>query len=99
MFDWVRMRIGFYGSTPAYWPVLEIHDLLDLGHKLNDMSKKGQWNVMTAEISDDVVRLFTAVGRFDEIASKISEHFAGLTNVVGLPESTPPDLIQDIRAL
>ncbi|MCG8691673.1 MAG: TIGR03617 family F420-dependent LLM class oxidoreductase, partial [Minwuiales bacterium] len=35
MVEWVRMRIGFYGSTPAYFPVLELHGLEDLGHKLN----------------------------------------------------------------
>ena len=23
MFEWVRMRVGFYGSTPSYWPVLK----------------------------------------------------------------------------
>ena len=25
MFEWVRMRVGFYGSTPSYWPVFEAH--------------------------------------------------------------------------
>ena len=58
MFEWVRMRVGFYGSTPSYWPVFEAHGWQDLGQKLNDMSKKGQWQDMTKEISDDVVREF-----------------------------------------
>ena len=40
MFEWVRSQVGFYGSTPSYWPVLEAHDLKDLGLKLNDLSKK-----------------------------------------------------------
>ena len=42
MYEWVRMRVGFYGSTPSYWPVFEVHGWEDLGLKLNDMSKKGQ---------------------------------------------------------
>ncbi len=97
MFEWVRMRVGFYGSTPSYWPVLKAHGLEDLGLKLNDMSKKGQWQQMTKEISDDVTRLFCAVGKFDEIKSSIRDRFDGIADVVSLPESAPPGLIQDIR--
>ena len=37
LFDWVRYRVAFYGSTPAYWPVFEVHGLGDLGRKLNAM--------------------------------------------------------------
>ena len=44
MVEWVRYRVAFYGSTPAYWPVLEAHGLHDLGRKLNVMSKAGQWD-------------------------------------------------------
>ena len=97
MFEWVRMRIGFYGSTPSYWPVFESHGWEDLGRKLNDMSKKGQWAEMTQEISDDVVREFCAVGRFDEIAKAIDERFAGAVDVLALPDSTPKDLILELR--
>ena len=99
MFEWVRMRVGFYGSTPSYWPVFEVHGLEDLGKKLNDMSKKGQWDAMTDEIPDDVVRLFCAVGRFDEIRDAIVERFGGVADIVGLPEITPPDLLQDIASI
>ena len=98
LFEWVRTRIGFYGSTPSYWPVFELHGLEDLGLKLNSMSKKGQWNEMTREISDDVVRLFAAVGRHDELVAALKERFGGITDIVGLPEDTPPDVIQDILA-
>lgn len=98
-FEWVRQRVGFYGSTPSYWPVFEVHGLEDLGFKLNDMSKKGQWDEMTQAVSDDVVRLFAAVGRFDEITNAIEQRFAGLVDVVGMPESAPPELLQDIAEL
>ena len=97
MFDWVRMRIGFYGSTPSYWPVLAIHGLEDLGHKLNDMSKKGLWEEMTDEISDDVVRLFAAVGRFDEIASAVEARFGGVANAIDGGPNLPKGLIQDLN--
>lgn len=99
LFEWVRTRIGFYGSTPSYWPVFEVHGLQDLGLKLNEMSKKGQWDKMTKEISDDVVHLFAAVGRHDELVGALTERFGGMADMVGLPEDTPSDLIQDVLAI
>ena len=99
LFEWVRMRIGFYGSTPSYWPVFEVHGLEDLGLKLNEMSKKGQWDEMTKEISDDVVHLFAAVGRHDELVGALTDRFGGMTDIVGLPEDTPPDVIQEVLTI
>ena len=99
LFEWVRMRIGFYGSTPSYWPVFEVHGLQDLGLKLNGMSKKGQWDEMTKEISDDVVHLFAAVGRHDELVGALTDRFGGMTDIVGLPEDTPADVIQEVLAI
>ena len=105
MMDWVRYRIGFYGSTKAYWPVFEQHDLLDLGQELNHLSKNNGWSKMAALVSDDVVRLFAAVGRHDEIAAAVSERFGGLTDAIGasaspeIPADLPPDVIQEIQAI
>ena len=104
-FEWVRMRVGFYGSTRAYWPVFAQHELEDLGEKLNHMSKTNQWEAMTAAITDDVVHLFAAVGRHDQIASAINERFSGICDSLSLgtpvdePGGLPPDLIQDLRAI
>src|ERR1700761_1342235 len=67
MFEWVRERVAFYGSTQAYYPVLAVHGLEDLGHKLNAMTRQGKWNEMAKEVPDDVVHLFAAVGRYDQI--------------------------------
>ena len=52
---------------------------------------------MTREVSDDVVLKFCAVGRFDEIAKAIDERFAGAVDVLTLPESTPQDLVLELR--
>ncbi len=103
--DWVRYRIGFYGSTRAYWPVLEQHGLLELGEQLNHLSKNDGWDKMAGLVDDDVVRLFAAVGRHDEIASAIEERFGGISDSIGasaspeIPADLPPDVIQDIQAL
>jgi probable F420-dependent oxidoreductase len=104
-FEWVRMRVGFYGSTRAYWPVFESHGLEELGEKLNHLAKVGQWDEMTKAVGDDVVRLFAAVGRHDELVGAMTERFGGLVDTVGAgtpvdePGGLPPDLIADIQAI
>jgi probable F420-dependent oxidoreductase len=105
MVEWVRMRIGFYGSTRAYWPVLAEHGLEELGMKLNHMSKTDQWDKMTGEVDDDLVHLFTAVGRHDEIAGAIEKRFGGLSDTMTdsssseIRGSLPAGVIQDIQRI
>jgi len=105
-FEVVRGRVAFYGSTPAYWGVLELHGLGDLGRELNAMSKQGKWYEMASRVPDDVVHLFAAVGTHTEIAGRIAERFGGLSDAITLqPDSSgsggdvPADLIQDIRRI
>jgi len=84
--------------------VLEQHDLLDLGEHLNHLSKNDGWDKMAGLVNDDVVRLFAAVGRHDEIAAAIDERFGGVTDGVSasaspeIPADLPPDVIQDIQS-
>ncbi len=100
---WVRQRIAFYGSTRAYWPVLQQHDLQDLGLKLHDMVKAGKWQDLPGEISDDVLALFAVIGRHDVLASKVAERFTGLSDAIyastapELGSDMPPGLITDIQ--
>jgi probable F420-dependent oxidoreductase len=104
-FEWVRERVAFYGSTPAYWPVFELHGLEDLGQKLHAMTRQGRWSEMAAEVPDDVVHLFAAVGRYDQIVGAITERFEGLTDALNarvntaLPGRLPPGLIEDVRRI
>ncbi|MDP6707444.1 MAG: TIGR03617 family F420-dependent LLM class oxidoreductase [Alphaproteobacteria bacterium] len=103
--EWVRQRIGFYGSTRAYWPVFEAHGLEDLGQKLLSHSRQGTWDEMAGEISDDVLRLFTAVGRHDELAEVIEARFGGAADAINasvasdIPGGLPPDLVQDLQRI
>ncbi|MEM7466983.1 MAG: TIGR03617 family F420-dependent LLM class oxidoreductase [Pseudomonadota bacterium] len=103
--EWVRYRVAFYGSTPAYWPVLEAHDQGDLGRKLNAMTKAGQWDQLAAQIDDDLLREFAAVGRHDEILAQIEKRFGGLSDAVHASSSLnirsdwPAELIQDVASI
>lgn len=96
-----RGRIAFYGSTPGYWPVLEMHGLGDLGRKLNAMSKEGKWAEMSREISDDVVHLFTAVGTHATIADAIARRFGGRVDALSLAGNAevPAEVLSEIRRI
>jgi probable F420-dependent oxidoreductase len=102
-FEWVRQRVAFYGSTPAYYPVLAVHGLEALGHKLNALTRQGRWSEMAREVPDDVAHLFAAVGRHDQIVAAIDKRFGGLVDALILrgdgAGEVPPDLVQDIRRL
>ena len=103
--EWVRYRVAFYGSTPSYWPVFEHHGYGDLGRKLNEMSKAGRWQDMAGEVPDDVVRLFAAVGRYDELAPVVEQRYGGCVDMVYASMSSdvrpaiPPDVLQDIQRI
>jgi probable F420-dependent oxidoreductase len=105
MVEYTRGRIAFYGSTPGYWPVLELHGLGDLGRKLNAMSKDGKWAEMAAEVSDDVVSLFAAIGTYQDITAAIERRFGGLSDALNIggttlaPTGLPPDLLTDIKRI
>ena len=77
-----RMQLGFYGSTPAYRPVLEHHGWGDLGDELNRLSKAGDWVKMGEAIDDEVVETFAIVADRDSIAAAVQERFGGLVDRV-----------------
>ena len=60
---------------------------------------------MADEISDDVLALFAAIGRHDEIAGRVAARYAGLSDAVyastapDLGSDMPPGLIADIQRI
>jgi probable F420-dependent oxidoreductase len=103
--EWVRGRVGFYGSTPAYFPVLAVHGLQDLGQKLNRMTREGQWDKLAGEISDDVLDLFAAAGRHDQIKGVITRRFADTSDALsardapGAATPMPKELLAELEAI
>lgn len=57
----VKTQLAFYGSTPAYRPVLELHGWGDLQTVLKDLSKQSKWQQMGALISDEILDVFAVV--------------------------------------
>jgi probable F420-dependent oxidoreductase len=77
-----RAQIAFYGSTPAYRPVLDAHGFGDLQPELNRLSKQGDWSAMAALVTDDVLDAIAVRGDPAAVAREIRARAEGLVDRV-----------------
>ena len=70
-----RQQIAFYGSTPAYRAVLDIHGWGGLQDELNTLSKQGEWAKMGTLIDDEILNTFAVVGAPEDIAPELSRRY------------------------
>ena len=80
----VRKQIAFYGSTPAYRKVLELHGWGDLQTELNRLSKEGEWDAMGGLIDDDVLNAFAVIGSAPEVASGLQQRYGDVVDRISL---------------
>jgi probable F420-dependent oxidoreductase len=85
----VRQLLAFYGSTPAYLPVLEVHGWGDLQPELNALSKQGRWQEMGGLIDDDVLHTIAACGSPQEIAAHVRDRVDGISDRVCVYQPGP----------
>jgi probable F420-dependent oxidoreductase len=79
----VREQIAFYGSTPAYRPVLELHGWGELGVELNRYSRgtdPDRWRRMGELIDDEVLATFAVVAEPDRLGAALLARFGGLVD-------------------
>ncbi len=96
----VKAQIAFYGSTPAYRPVLELHGWGDLHPELNTLSKRGEWAAMGDLIDDEVLDAFAVVCPLDEVPSRVLARFGGLVDRFSFyaPYHVDPDQWRQVLA-
>jgi probable F420-dependent oxidoreductase len=96
----VKKQLAFYGSTPAYRPVLELHGWGDLQPELNTLSKRGEWVKMADLIDDDILNTFAVVGELDELPGKILARFGGVVDRFSFyaPYGVDPDRWAEVLA-
>jgi len=73
-------QIAFYGSTPAYKPVLDSIGVGELQRDLNAMSKQGRWEEMGHLITDDILNAFAVVGEPKDISGQIKTRYGGIVD-------------------
>ncbi len=100
----VRGQIAFYGSTPAYRKVLDLHGWGDLQDELNRMSKEGRWAEMGELIDDEILAEFAVVAPLDEVAAGLHARWGDVLARLSFytpyeSDSTPWDqVIADLKA-
>ena len=84
-----RKQIAFYGSTPAYRKVLEMHGWGDLQDELRRLSLRGDWDAMGSLIDDEILDAFAVVAPIDSLAAKLRSRCDGAIDrvLLGLPKT------------
>ncbi|MCY3841893.1 MAG: TIGR03617 family F420-dependent LLM class oxidoreductase [Gammaproteobacteria bacterium] len=96
-------QIAFYGSTPAYRPVLDSVGAGELQGELNAMSKQGRWVEMGGLIEDDLMGHFAVVAEPEGIASAIKSRFGDVVDRTSaayaqLPKDDRARIVQELIA-
>lgn len=73
-----RQQIAFYGSTPAYKPVLDSIGAGELQGELNTMSKQGRWEEMGGLIDESMLKEFAVIGEPSTIAGQILSRYGDI---------------------
>ena len=97
--DAVRAQIAFYGSTPAYRPILDGAGHGELFGRLNELSKRGAWAEMAAVVPDDLVdAIALTVTDPAAAATDLHERFGGVVDRIGFntPYRADPEVMAEI---
>jgi probable F420-dependent oxidoreductase len=97
----VRRQIAFYGSTPAYRPVLALHgwgDLADRLHALSVTRDEGRWAAMGELIDDEVLSAFAVTGSPQQAGAELKRRYGDIVDRVTVPSAAglAPDQVRDL---
>lgn len=88
-----RRRVAFYGSTPAYRPVLAVHGWEDLATELHGCSRVGAWEQLSGLVDDEVLGTFVVRAEGpDQVAAELAHRYGGLADRVSLNAGERSDL-------
>jgi probable F420-dependent oxidoreductase len=95
-----KQQIAFYGSTPAYRGVLELHGWGDLQDDLNRLSKQGEWVAMGDLITEDILDAFAVVAAPEDIPKALLARYGDLVDRLSFyaPYRSDPDRWKQILA-
>jgi probable F420-dependent oxidoreductase len=94
----VREQIAFYGSTPAYRGVLELHGWGELSDELHRLSLEGRWTDMGTAIDDTVLNAFAVVAEPGDVAAELLRRYGDVMTRMTLyaPYVIDPDVTAQI---
>jgi probable F420-dependent oxidoreductase len=81
----VRSLIAFYGSTPTYRPVFEVHGWGELTDRLHRLVARGETEAMAASIGDEVLHeVAVVVPTWADVGPALRQRYGGLLDRVGV---------------
>jgi probable F420-dependent oxidoreductase len=94
----VRGMLGFYGSTPAYRPVLEAEGWEDLQPELRKLTKEGRWDDLAAVVDDTMLSTLAVRGTPEQVADGLRERFGARADrvAVTMPYGVRDDTLGDL---
>lgn len=96
----VRRQVAFYGSTPAYAAVMDLHGWSEAHAVLGRLAARKQWDEMPALVSDEMVETFAVIGAWNDVPRLLQSKYAGLLDrVTPYLRFEPPVDIERWRAL
>ncbi len=87
----VRQQLAFYGTTPAYRPVFDLHGYGDLHPELQALAREGRWEDMSGLVDDELIATIAVVGEPDEIGDLVRARLDGISDSVSLVNNRAPD--------
>lgn len=100
----VRNQLAFYGSTPAYRPVLDAHGWGDLGDEWNVLAKRGAWDDMGRRVTDELLHEFAIVAPPERVAEQLLTRYGDIFTRTGcyapypVPDGFWEPIMREVRA-
>ena len=98
----VRLQLAFYGSTPSYARIFEVHDRPEMTAKLGSLLRAGDQAALTAAIDDDLLDALSVTASWDGLADALINRFRGVCDRIfpyTLPNLSDPEVIERWRAV
>lgn len=88
-----KQQIAFYGSTPAYRGVLELHGWGDLQGELNRLSKQGDWVTMGDLVTDEILETFAVVAEPEDVPRQLLARYGDVVDRISFyaPYKSDPE--------
>ncbi|MGK2928179.1 MAG: TIGR03617 family F420-dependent LLM class oxidoreductase [Acidimicrobiales bacterium] len=103
--DALRGMVAFYGSTPAYRPVLDSIGAGAMQPELQELTRAGRWGDLAATVDDTILDQVTVIGTATEVAGRLSSLYLGradrlsLTFVQPLPVPRLAEVLDRLAAV
>jgi probable F420-dependent oxidoreductase len=90
-----RSQIGFYGSTPTYRVLFELHGWAEHADRLRALVASRRWDDVADAVSEEMVETFAVVAPPEELAERLRQRYRGLVDRIVFYGLRPPRPLED----